>query len=319
MSRAQVLPVCIISGNEPFLRRRFLEGYLGAMQEQGYSVEYADAGVPGQVGQAMDGGMFMNESQTLVVVSNPDKGDLDMYTAHSKEKKPETVLVLYYEGKPKGNTKWGKFTKGLNKAHRSFERPKDWDLPAYATKFVAEEVQEFGKRFENPSLPGAIVERVGSDLGTLHYELLKMAVLAEGDVITVGHVKGALAELSEASFDPVANALAARNRKKLVRALSRIKSTSRTDPTMGLCRILGGRAMQWFQAANLSELPPAAAAEELGINPWHFKTNILPVAKHWGQRDLIKLIKALAVSERAVLSGHISPWVGLTARLLEVC
>jgi DNA polymerase III delta subunit len=319
MSRAEVFPVCIISGNEPFLRRRFRDGYIEAMGEQGWSLDWADADVPGQLAESLGAGMFMDETKTLVVVLNPHKGDLALYETHSKEKDPDTILALYFEGKPKGNTKWGKFVKAHSKTHRGFERPKDWDLPAYATQFVAEEVLEFGKRFGHPSLPGAIVEKVGTDLGVLHFELSKMVMLADSDVITVSNVKGAVAALSEVSIQPVINALARRDKKKLIKALERLKSTSRTDPTMGICRIVGGRAMQWFQAANLSALPPGAAAEELGINPWHFKNNILPVARKWGQPDLIRLIKALALSERAILGGHVSPWIGLFTRLLVVC
>lgn len=318
MSRAQVHPVCVISGNERFLTRRFRDGYLEAMQEQGWMVDFADASEPGAVSVSMNGGMFMAEAKTLVLVTNPHKGNLELYSEHAKEKDFDTVLTLYYEGKPKGNTKWGKWVKAA-KAHVEFNRPKDWDLPAYAVKFVQEEILEFGKRFEHPSLPGAIVEKVGTDLGVLHYELAKMAMLADGDVVSIKNVKEALAALAEASIQPVIKALSTRNKKKLAKTLDRMKTTSRSDPTMRTARILGGKAMQWFQAAALAELPAAVAAEELGLNAWHFQKNILPAALRWGQQDLVKLIKALAASERAVQDGHVSPWVGLVARLMEVC
>lgn len=319
MARAQVLPVCIISGDELFLVRRFRDGYIGAMLEQGWSVEYADAGTPGEVSAAMGGGLFVEDMKTLVVVMNPHQGDLALYDTHIKAKNPDTVLALYYEGKPHGNTKWGKFVKAHPKIHRAYDRPKDWDLPEYARAFLLEEAQDQGLQFEHPGLPAAIVERAGTDLGVLHFEIRKMAALAESGTITVEVVKGALAELTTASVLPVIDALSVRNRRKLAKALGRIEATHRSDATMAVCRIVGARAVQWLQAANLAELPAAAAAEELGLNPWHYKNNILPVARKWGQNRLIKLIKTLARCERSVLSGEVSPWSFLCARLLRAC
>jgi hypothetical protein len=132
-------------------------------------------------------------------------------------------------------------------------------------------------------------------------------------------VKGAMASIEEASVGPIIEALAVRSRKRLSRALVRVRKTSRYDPTMRVCRFLGSSVLRWLQAAHLDALPPKAAASELGLNPWYFENKILPPARRWGKAGTIQLASDLAASERAVLNGAVNPWVVLTTRLLAAC
>jgi DNA polymerase III delta subunit len=156
----------------------------------------------------------------------------------------------------------------------------------------------------------------------LAFELQKMAMLAAirgKKAITKDEIRDARAELVAASVGPVLDAIRTRHRPTLIKTLTRLRQQSKHDPTMLVTRVLTAEASKWLQAASLDSLPPKAAAASLGINAWYFEQKILPTAKSWGRDRLIRLLQALALSERGVLDGHLDPWIGLCCRLLACC
>ena len=312
----------LISGSQALLRHRLLHLLIKANEDGGVRIEHVDAAHPGAVGQAMAGSMFF-DGDTMAVVSNPHKGDLDLYREHLKEKGASVVLLLHYDGDPKGNTKFGKFGKGLGpKAHRQFSAPNKWKAPEEAAEFIVWEAKEQHGLDITPRLARALVQRAGSDFGVLVFEIRKMALLASAEgssTIEAEHIKQGMAELVEVDIGLLLDAFRGRNRRALTNILHRIKLRSSKDPTMMVCRLLGSEATKWLQAASLKHMPPKAAAAELGINAWYFENKILPVAKRWGLPDLTHLISVLAAGERGVLDGHNSPWIGLCCGLLSAC
>ena len=310
--------VGMVSGSQTVLRLRWLREYIKNSESQGIQVEWVDAGNPGELEQSLAGNPFMDEAKRLLVVSNPDKGDLDVYRSHDD---PEVQLLLHYEGDPRGSTKFGKYAKSLGKAHGQFSCPNKWQAEDAAVEFAVKEAGRQGKSLDK-NLATALVRLVGSDFGVLVFEVLKMSILAEArgkSSIGKEEIRDGRAELIEASVSPIIDSLRLRRKSSLIKAMDRLMSSSKDDPTLRLCRILGSEAMKWLQAASLDALPPKQAAQELGINPWYFENKILPVAKSWGKDRILKLVHALAQAERAVLQGDISPWVGLKCRLLDAC
>lgn len=313
----------MFSGSLAVLRIRQVADYIRQNEAQGVRIEYADGEVPGSIEQAMSESPFFGDSgeRVLVVVENPHKGSLDLYRKHLGEKEPRVLLLLHYDGDPKGNTKFGKFAKEL-KSHKQFTEPSQWEALDEAVKFLqAEAKREHGKELDK-AVASLIAQRAGTDFGVLVFELRKMALLADHDqsnVIERKHAVGAIAEIVEVDISLLMDTLRSRNRKAVAVILKLVRSRSRSDPTMHLCRLLGSEALKWLQAVSLEHVPPKAAASELGLNPWYFETKILPVAKSWGKENIIRLIHALADAERGVLSGHIDPWIGFSAGLLRAC
>lgn len=312
----------LVSGSQALLRHRLVHQLVQANEAAGVRIDHVDGELPGTVGQAMSGSMFF-VGKSLAVVSSPHKGDLDLYREHRKAKNPSTVLLLHYEGDPKGNTKFGKFAKELGaKAHQQFAAPDKWKAADQAADFVVREAKEqHGKKIEE-RLARALVQRAGSNFGVLVFELRKMAILASAagsDTIEAEHVKQGMAELVEVDIGLLLDAFRTRNKKALTNTLHRIRQRAPRDPTMMVCRLVGAEAQKWLQAASLKHMPPKAAAAELGLNAWYFEKKILPVAKRWGVPDLVSLISALAAGERGVLDGHNSPWIGLCCGLLSAC
>jgi DNA polymerase III delta subunit len=313
--------VVIVSGNDPFLRQRFMREILRTKASQGWEIEYADAAVSGELERALVSGMFV-VADTMVVVVNPSKANLEVLKRHAEDEEATKVLLLVYEGKVRKNTKFGKWAASDPRRFKEFLVPdKEYKLEDYAVSFMKAEAKRLKYKISDP-LAQAIIRRAGTDLGVLHYELVKAGMLAElegSKEITAEHVKGTLAKLTEASIIPVSDALGARNAKRLIRALDHVKQTTKNDPVIHLCRFLWASVKWWIGAAWCLDkgMNHKEAATHLGLNPWRYTNFIAPAARRWGYSDLVALGHALAISERAVLQGRVSPWVGLETRLLR--
>jgi len=318
--KASTPPVLIVSGGQELLRRRLLNQMMATQRDAGWTIVNVDGSHPGEVRDALDGDVF-GSSQTLVVVHNPEKVSLEMLEQHRKVDDPTVTLLLYIEGEPDGRTKFGKLVKTWGDIHKNFPLPSEWDAPKAAEKFLQDEFKSKGLTVTS-GLAMALVERVGSDFGMLAFEADKIATLAKLDKspsVEGRHIRGGMAAIAEASVFPIVDALAARSSKKLVKALAEVRRTSKDDPTIRVSRLIGSSVTKWFQAIFLDSLPPKAAAQELGINPWYFENKVLPAAQRWGKAGMVRLIADLAASERAVFNGALDPWVVLCTRLLSSC
>lgn len=314
-------PLTIVSGSQTLLRRRFLLNVVETQRAAGWKILEVDATVPGAVQEALDGDMF-NPALCLAVVSSPEKIPLEMLERHHGSKDYLTTLLLHIEGEPDGRSKFGKAVKGVwSSVHKNFPEPSDWQASKVAVEFVQAEALRLGLVFPVP-LATVLVERSGTDLGVLAFEVMKIGVLANlagVKEIDVGHVKGGMAPIAEASAFPIADALQGRNAKKLLKAMVTLRRTSRDDPTMRVSRLLASSITKWLQASYLTDMPAKAVAEELGVHPWVYESKIAPAVQRWGLSGTVALLSDLAAAERAVLSGAQDPWVVLTTRLLVAC
>jgi len=315
--------VWVISGSQALLRLRRVNELVAANEASGVRIEHADASVPGAIEAAIEGNPFLGGGgPALVVVSNPEKGDLDLYRSLAKAKKPEALLLLHYEGEPDGRTKFAKFAAELKAKHQKFSGPGKWTAIEDAADFIIKEAKEQHGKEVDRKLAQALAQRAGTDYGFLVFELRKMALLADAagsKVIDRDHISTGMSELLQVDIGLLFDAIRTRNRRGLLATLDRLKKRSRQDPLMWVTSMLGAEATKWLQAASLENLPPKVAAAELGVNAYYFEKTILPAARAWGRNRIIRLIKALAEAERGLLDGHIDPWIGLCSRLLEVC
>lgn len=317
--------ILIVTGDDGFHRRRLVKDIVAAKIADGWRADQADGEVPAQLDAALgSGGMFLQETvRTLIVVENPEKIPPEVYKEHFEDKGAPAVLLLHYDGNPKGNTKFGKYVVTQKKNHRECKQPAKWDIPAACATFCVEEAKRYGLTLD-AVLAEKIVELAGADLGVLSFEIRKLAMFADADgakTITMQSVPQSLAVILEAQMQPVIEAISARDPKRLSRTLNRLHKTTKQDMTIPLCRVLGPTTLRWYSAVDLRDSGKDAGegALLLGMNTWYYKNKYLPQMNGWARRDLLGLIRALAVSERKALSGVVNPWVGLVGRLLSAC
>jgi hypothetical protein len=293
-------------------------------------IDYVDGAKPGALRSMLSGGFFI-ETPTLVLVSNPHKVDLGVVVAHNNAGDNTYILLLHHEGSLKAVKKFGKGVKELealikrlpNKQHFSFQLPNPFKADGIAADFCVEEARKRGKKLPL-KVAKALVSVIGTDLGILHYEVLKAATYATAtgsDEIEVRHVRGSKAALSEAEVTPVVRALEDLNLPRVLKALNRLQKTAE-DPRSTLvktCRFVSSSVLKWIAAANLESLgyEPKEAADALKINPWYYQNKVLPPAVRWGVPRLGRLLRALADSERAVKLGHVDPWTAFQVRLVK--
>lgn len=318
--------VLAITGGQEVFRKRFLGNTVKHLVATGFRIEYADAAQKGDLTSAMTqgGSIFDSGDQKIaIIVSNPEKADLNLLKEHFASGDSDVVLILDYPGEPRGNTRFGIFLKTLGKFHSNHPLPSVWQADEVASKFCVDEAKNRGKTLD-PSLAASLVKTVGTDIGFLTFEILKISMLAsiEGsDVILESHIKDSMAVLTEASVAPLMKALAARNRYFLAKSLFRIRKTSRGDPTMRISGLIWSSVSKWLAISELMSQGVSASdgAARLKINPWYYEKKLVPQVQLWPRSDVVKLIKVLSGAERTVMTGGIDPWAVLVAGLLGVC
>jgi len=322
MSRGR-LPVLMVSGDHDFLRTRCVQGFRREAERHG--AEIKDVALE-DLDSALSPPMFMvQESPVFVVVETKGEIDQDLVMDHQKDGDSNTKLLVVCLGQPRAKSDFAKLVKKLPKgAYQEFVKPPPYKADEEAANFCIAEAKRGGKGLTTP-LATAMVARVGSDLGFLSQEVRKCVVLAEarGDEnITTQHVKETMALIAEASVWPFIRALGKRSIPATLKALARIRQTSPAsgDPTMKVVGLARTEVLRWLQAANLNQRGVGAeeAAAKLGLNPWRYKNQILPISSAWGEKSLLKLVRVLAETEASVKKGALDPWTFLETGVIEV-
>jgi len=316
-------PLFAVSGNHEYLRLREVKRVITSNHEQGWEIDHVDGSNISDLSTALSpNDFFESGAQSMVVVSNPEKADLELLEAHY-DSDDDIVALLHYNGNPKGNTKFGKFLKKIGKSHLNFTKPKDWDLDAAAIKFCISEAAYRGKKLSN-SLAAAMVARVGTDFGFLSFEIMKISILADIEgvtEITAPQIIKGMAPIAEMAIVPVVDAVALKNKKAIIKSMTLLKKNSKYDPTMVVCSYLANAATRWLGVADLRDkkVHLDEAAQRMGLNPWYYKNKVFPQATNWSTSEVIELLQLLADVKRSIFSGQISPWLILSSRILEVC
>jgi DNA polymerase III delta subunit len=314
--------IALVSGSEKFLTRRAVRGFVDTANLKHSTVLYVDGSSRGELSQTL-GGSCLFPNPTLLVVSNPDKLDPQIVLEHQKDKDSLVDLLLVYDGVLRKNSK---FRKALGSKVKHFEyvaEKKAYKQKEFAEAFCMAEAKKLKKSFK-PEFASALVQRVGSDLGVLSFELLKAALLsdAEGkDSIEAEHLRKVIAPLLESSVFELTDALGDFDLKRTLRTLTKIQTTHNGDPTVKVCSIIENTVVNWACAESLYEKKTQIEkiADQIGLDPWYCKNLVMPVVVRWSSRGkLVDLLIAVTESKRAALKGALNPWVGFSSRITQV-
>ena len=317
-------PIFAISGSFDYLRTRELNRLILEHSEKGWVIEYVDGADIESLITALSPNPFMaTDTHSLVVVSHPDKVKIDFFESFYKNTDKNIIALLIYEGDPKAKSPLADFLKKLGSSHKTYSTPKLWDMERVAIDFCMSEAHRQGKVLPM-NLAKALVSVEGTDLGFLSFEILKMVMLADVNgesEITRDCVMKSKASISEMSIVPLVDAVAYRNRVKIIKTMDMIKKTFRGDPSMAVASYLFNAAVNWLCVIDLRDrgLDHDSAAAELGVNAWFYKNKMVPQANLWGREDISLLMSILGDTKRSVLSGQINPWVVFSSRILQLC
>lgn len=318
-------PVMAVTGTEGFLVRRELRKAIAAARATGRGIERVEGSDASRVADAMESGSLFGQP-VLVVVSKPGKLDFDMVEEHAAEEDGSVCLLLYQEGKVRKGSALDKMA-ALGH-HIQFNRPtQEYKVEEYAMKFVVGEAKLLGIELST-DLAEALVGKVGSNFGTLHFEMVKVAAYLDatdaGTQVTPAALKATMIRTGEANVAPLVDAVGKLAIKKMLREMGEIRRNfvgNERSRTLKTCGLLGNAATRWLHAAALIESGAGVdeAATRMSIHSYVYKRFTLPVAKRWGESALVTLVKRISRVENAVKSGHISPWSELECVLVASC
>jgi DNA polymerase III delta subunit len=321
-------PVALVAGSEWFYKRREVQKAIQAARATNRSVVRVSGTDPDGLAEILDGAAFGGPA--LAVVSSPEDADFELLRRHAAVDDNTVSFLLYAEESFKKNSALAKFAADLPKQHLlTFDKPdKAYKHEEYAIKFAVNEAKRLNISIST-DLAEALVAKVGTDLGMLHFELLKvaayMAGLGEGPSVSATHIRATLAVLGEASVAPLSDAVGKASVRAVVREMDRL---SREHPaptssarTLAVCGWLGGQATKWLHAAALDKDGAAEteASSRMSVPPYVYSKFILPVARRWGIKNLTRLIRTVASAETAAKSSHINPWIELETGLVSAC
>jgi DNA polymerase III delta subunit len=318
-------PVVILSGDHDYLRQREVREAVNVADRCGRSVEYLKGTDRGEISRLLSStGMFFEE-EVLVVVDDPENIDADLVIKHHESGDNDTVLVLHQKGAIKAKTNLAKVVKALpDRFVAKFEKPKPWEAAEHAANYCSNEARKLGIRLDVP-LAMAIVQHAGSDLGVLSFEARKLAFLlgSTGEKEVKGsHVKKTIASFSELGPKPVVEALEKRDLAATSNALINMRRTHAGNvggATLLACAWIGRSATTWLQVSALLQegYKLGEISSRTGLHEFVLRKTHLPVSRRWGKGRLTSLVKSIAKVERAVRSGHVSPWIELECALFR--
>ncbi len=309
----------LVAGTDEHRRRMFTQATITKFQAKGYSIFPVDAEDHDSITNLIATTGVLFSGNTLAVIANADKLLLEDVSSHMLDPNPALTLLLVSESaQPKGEV-----VSQVPKAQtRIFTLPAFYKMESFAAEYAVEVAKQHGMTL-SPEIAKALVQKVGSDLGVIFYEVGKVVQLAKVlgiNVIEPIHVKEAMAPLMELDGSALVAALGTRRIALVASELQRYYQSKRGDPTIEVCgKVLSPNIIKWLQAAHMHEkgLPAGAAASRVGANPWYWEHNILPQARAWGVTGCKQLLHVIARSQVAVFEGALKPWGILETGILR--
>ena len=137
---------------------------------------------------------------------------------------------------------------------------------------------------------------------------------------TKDDISRVISRMAEEGFRSLLEAVSARNPRAVIKAIQHLREGPQADASVGVCVAVGRTSAKWLRAASLLARGSAEdAASSMGMSPHQFKAQLWAPAKRWGQGRLVRLVRAMAVAERAAKGGSNAPWVKVEATLVAAC
>lgn len=329
----------VFAGTEDFLRGRDITRKVQQLTRQGYELLEVGPGSP--LSSVLSGGVLFSSKRVLLVRDALELKEEEVLTLDRALEDPDTEIILDLpvnpprpkKGAPPPDEKkvedkylgWGwlksptaRLVARTQKKHISFRTPPPpWKAEAAVEDFLSEEARHYGLRFPGP-LARALAAKVGTDFGVLSFELRKVsAIIPRGGEVTAEALKSVIAPIGEAGVAGLLSAVERCSAPDITRELQAVGRAGRFENIMQIVGLLAKPALRWLSALSLEArgVPPETAAREVGAHPFPYQNEILPTARALGEARVLRLIRALADAEEAVLHGHLDPWAVLATGL----
>lgn len=332
----------VISGKQEYLRQREVGRALtGARLTGRRIIEVGEEDEAGLLG-ALSGGFLFTETSLVLIESGlrptkaPKKSKkpaedtestwektvISLLLEHTKEGSNEIAILLHHTDDVVPASMVGKIVTSIPKdRHAAFPAPKMWDAQKYAIGFFQQELKRLGKTMPDP-LVEAVIQQVGTELGLLSFDALKISTLLDWEgrtEVTKADLVGILTTFGAADWDSLRDALGLRDARRVSQSISRLRNGAAGDMFGKASAYVSRAVIQWLYAASLREagISDEEASNQVGLHLYPYRKDVLPPAVRWGRKALADLLRA--VTKVAVRKGHASPWVALESVLVLAC
>lgn len=315
-------PVSLVSGTEDYLVHLQVRKARFAASKTGRSIErVGDTGALGDARSAVD----MFPDPVLLIAEGPDLLDADEVALHAKGKDNTVALLIVCAGELPKNKESKAVLDAVPKTYRSsFVKPPPWEAKGASVKFLQAEMSLYGKTM-GEALASAMVSKVGTSLGVLRFEALKLAMYmdfqGECTDVTLEHVRGTITYTGEENIGAIMDALSKGSERAVITALDDLRRNTPGDLTLKVLAWLNKSVTGWLHAAALDAqgASESEGVSRTGMKPYRYKNFVLPTARRWGTSRLMSLTQKLPQIEASVKKGHVSPWVQLECTLIAAC
>lgn len=314
--------VVLLYGNDDFHLRREEQRAKYASSVTGRVVEDVEAGA--QVISDRKDEMLWSPQKVLLVVHDPENMGPEDIAQHAKGRDNSVAVLLIHKGDI-GKGEFSKIIKGVPQKYRiRYNPPAKYKMVESASTFMVEELRGHGKEMSS-QLAESMVNRIGTDLGVLSFEALKinayMDALGEGPEVERHHVVRVLAQISNGDVDKFIDALERARVPMVVQQIALVREAMGDDGLFQFIGLLQYKATTWLQAADCIRqgLSESEGAARLSVSPWLYKNSYLPAARRWGLANIKNLIHNLSIAKAAVPRAHVSPWIELMTLLILSC
>lgn len=326
-------PLQVVCGDCEYLRLRYAEALRSSAVEAGWATHEVSEGEVERLRNILRGGFFEERRVVFVagasVKTSSKKSSgvwpselVDELVAHAAVTVGVqcSVVVVQGTGLTSGSL-GGELVARIPKLpKKEFAAPKPWAAVEFSTNFLEEELRAHGITYP-PALPGQVVSRVGTDLGVLVYEAMKIGALAaylgrtsvvQSDVLPVlsGH--------GEVDVEAVKGAVVRRDAVAASRLIQSAQLRGAGESPARIVAVLAASVQRWLHASVLSasRVPDEEAAAAVGVHPYIYRKDVLPVVASWSRSELLDLLEV--TSEAHPRRGRINPWVYLESSLIRI-
>ena len=235
-----------------------------------------------------------------------------------KDSKDLSVVLALIVRDPKLPSIWTKLgSKGAVREHKKF---KTFETNNEVVKWMLEEARSIGLSLDSRTATG-IFQVVGYDLYRISNELQKLLLLAGSGVpVTIEHIKLVLTQGNSVEPYHVADAVAAKDPKKAMNALSSLYRTTGEDPAVPVAYSLMRQVEKLLVARTMLDrgAGPEEVAGQLNMHPWRCKSFFLPLVGKHTRDGLIRAMHRLCKLDVEIKSGSLSKRTRLELAVLSI-
>ena len=229
------------------------------------------------------------------------QGSINDFISYFENPNPSTLLVLFDNKKPPGNTNVGKaVSKNKNVALREFERMPDYMVPDW----VIDWVHSHHKKEIKPAAAQLLFQFVGNNLQLLSTEIDKVCTFVNtSEMVTEADVKKIIGSYREYSAIELKESIIQRNLSQSLFIAEQILQHTKSD-TGELIRLVGFFNSVFTNIWQIRRLAEKGMAKnqvqsELGIgNAWYFN-KLWDDASNYRLQEMPRIFEALLDADSA--------------------